>query len=198
VTDRVVAVVIPAPADREDVELVVAMLEDVVDLVADTPEVTGALVEPPGCGARADAVAWPGTARVEVATDPTLAELLQRVRGLATSAVAVVVPDVPDLPTLLLGKLFSALAGPPRLELAICPADGGGLVAVAIPVDEPADWLAALDVHLDDVDALDRIRAAAPPRALAVGPGWHRTRSRADLDRLDPGLEGWDATRALQ
>jgi len=28
-------------------------------------------------------------------------------------------------------------------------------------------------------------------------PGWHRLRSVEDLSRLDPGLEGWQATRGL-
>jgi hypothetical protein len=32
---------------------------------------------------------------------------------------------------------------------------------------------------------------------IATAPGWHRLRTPADLTRLDPGLEGWDNTRAL-
>lgn len=194
--DRVVAVVVPAD-DASDAELTMALLEDVADLVADTPQVKGALAVPPGAAARADAVAWPDTIVVEVAANAELAELLQEVSGLATSAVAVVAADVPDLPTLLLGKLFSALAGPPALELAVCPAEDGGLVAAATPVGGPPDWLAVTGVRLDDHDALEQIQRAAPRRSLAVGPGWHRVRSRADLEMLDPGLEGWDATRAL-
>lgn len=173
------------------------MLEDVVDLVADTPEVTGALLTASDDVERAKASAWPGTPVIEIAAGATLAAQLLAIRRLARSAVAVVVADVPDLPTLLIGKLFSALAGPPLLDCALCPAEGGGLVAAAIPVEGPAPWLAELDVRLDDPDALALIQVAAARRALAVGPGWHRIRSRADVARLDPALEGWDATRAL-
>jgi hypothetical protein len=53
-------------------------------------------------------------------------------------------------------------------------------------------------VGLDTPDALARLAASAvDPAALSVGPGWHRVRGPADATRLDPGLEGWPATRAL-
>jgi hypothetical protein len=42
-----------------------------------------------------------------------------------------------------------------------------------------------------------RLRGAAPRRALVVTPAWRRLRTPADLGGLDPGLEGWEATRAL-
>lgn len=193
---RVVAVVATSPAGVDRL-LADAMLEDVVDLVADTPEVTGALLAPTDGFERAAAVAWPGTPVIEIGSNATLVEQLTVVCERAESAAAVIVADVPDLPTLLIGKLFSALAGPPVLDCAVCPAAGGGLVAAAIPAGAPASWLARLGVRLDDPDALERIQAAAPRRALAVGPGWHRIRARDDVGRLDPGLEGWDATRAL-
>jgi hypothetical protein len=42
------------------------------------------------------------------------------------------------------------------------------------------------------------IRAAAPAATDVIGtPGWHRLRHPAALARLDPALEGWDATRAM-
>lgn len=192
-TERVVAVLVRPPT-RSDSDLAAAMLEDVVDLVADTPQVGSALALVGG--ATDGGVAWPGTPMVAVAT-PTVAEALTATADLATDAVAVVVADVPDLPTLLLGKLFSALAGPPRRSVAVCPAEGGGLVAVATGVPGPPDWLAHCDVGFDDLDALSRLRDAAPRHDLAVGPGWHRVRSPADAAMLDRGLEGWDATRAV-
>ena len=40
-------------------------------------------------------------------------------------------------------------------------------------------------------------RRAPGPRMVATGPGWHRLRKPQDVARLDPGLEGWDNTRAL-
>jgi len=32
---------------------------------------------------------------------------------------------------------------------------------------------------------------------VQVVPGWRRQRGPADLAALDPGLEGWEATRRL-
>jgi hypothetical protein len=32
---------------------------------------------------------------------------------------------------------------------------------------------------------------------VAAAPAWHRIRTPLDLQRLDPALDGWDATRAL-
>jgi hypothetical protein len=56
------------------------------------------------------------------------------------------------------------------------------------------DWLPALD--LDTPPEL--IRQAAPaPGQVATATGWHRLTSPEALQRLDPGLEGWEATRAL-
>jgi 2-phospho-L-lactate guanylyltransferase (CobY/MobA/RfbA family) len=190
-TERVVAV-FARPSPTLPTELSLAMLSDVVDLVADTPQVESALVVAEGYDGAA-ALTWPGTRVVQVSSEPTVAEALQA--GGPAIAVAVVVPDAPDLPTLLLGKLFSALTGRRGAALAICPAEGGGLVAAAAPVPL-AGWVAALAVGFDDTDAVEALEAAAPPGGLSIGPGWHRVREIGDTARLDPGLEGWDATRA--
>jgi hypothetical protein len=138
---------------------------------------------------------WPGVDLVGVDADPTVPELLQAVETPGATEVAVVVGDVPDLPVLLLGKLFSALAGPRGAAVAACPAEGGGLVAVAAMVPL-SGWLRQAAMRFDDIDALDQLRGAAPLVELSIGPGWHRIRQEADLDRLDLGLEGWEATRA--
>ncbi|MEU0572030.1 hypothetical protein ABZ297_42435, partial [Nonomuraea sp. NPDC005983] len=54
------------------------------------------------------------------------------------------------------------------------------------------------DPDLDDPDLVATLRAQAPGRRMvATGPGWHRLRTPDDLGRLDPGLEGWESTRAL-
>ena len=107
-------------------------------------------------------------------------------------AVAVVMGDAPDLPGLLLGKLFRAVSGRP--QIAVCPAEPGALVAAAARVPLP-DWLVESTVGFDQPDAVAALQAVAPPRLVAVVPGWHRIRCLADTARLDPGLEGWDATR---
>ena len=110
--------------------------------------------------------------------------------------MVVVAPDVPDLPGLILAKLFQALQ---RTEVCLAPErpDGDepvGCVAVGLRLPWP-DWLPD-DLDLD-TPAAD-VRAAAPERrAVQLGPAWHRLRRPASIDRLDPGLEGWDHTRAL-
>lgn len=203
-TERVVAVLLRSPiTERTDAtasdwrKLSLAMIEDVVDLVAETPAVTPAVAVAPGARRLAEAVSWPEMPRVDLAEPITVATAVDAAQVLATEAVAVVVADVPDLPTLLLGKLFSALAGPPRCPIAVCPAAAGGLVAAALAVGMVPDWLARLEVGFDDPDALEQLQRAAPTGQLVVGPGWHRVRSPADAAMLDPGLEGWERTRAL-
>jgi hypothetical protein len=115
-------------------------------------------------------------------------------QGGRPAAVGVVVcGDAPDLPPLLVAKLFAALD---TADAAACPCEGGGLVAFGTRLPVPA-WVLAAGAGLDTPAATARLRAAAPRRAFAVGPGWRRLRRPADVTRLDPGLEGWDVTRAL-
>lgn len=109
------------------------------------------------------------------------------------AAVVAVAYDAPDLPGLLIGKLFRALS---TADIAVCPAEDGSQVALGVNLPI-ANWLTdSLDLSLDLT--LAELDQAKPRRhAVAVGPGWHRLRSPADLARLDPGLEGWDATRSI-
>jgi hypothetical protein len=187
-------------------------------------------------GRPVEELAWPGTPvlRLEPADGTRLGLAGQTLHGLAALGAhqaVVLVADAPDLPALLIGKLLRALGGAGRppgaggphpragtavgsrgpspragTEVAICPAEGGGLVALAAWVP-PADWVAwpgsaghpgGCPIELDHTDAVGRLRASAPRRgALQVVPGWHRLRSPADVGRLDPGLEGWPATRGV-
>jgi glycosyltransferase A (GT-A) superfamily protein (DUF2064 family) len=192
---RVVAVAVGAAPDLP-ADLAAAMLSDVVDLVTSTPQVAPAVVATAARLEAARTASWPGTPLVEVADNASLGALLAAVPADGMVAVAVIAADAPDLPGLLLGKLFRAVSG--RVRVACCPAEPSGLVAVAARLPLP-DWLLECEVRLDDLDALTALHAAAPPRELSIAPGWHRVRSIADAHRLDPGLEGWDATRlALQ
>ncbi|MER7458531.1 hypothetical protein [Micromonospora sp. NPDC126480] len=111
----------------------------------------------------------------------------------AYGQVAVVAGDAPDVPGLIIGKLLRPLTSRP---LAVAPVEGGGpgLLGVAARLPVP-QWLPELDL---DSAVPAALRAAAPrPGDLAVTPAWHRLRGAADLARLNPALEGWDATRAL-
>ncbi len=144
----------------------------------------------------AEAITWPGTPVVHAGG---LGAALERLRELGAEQAAVVAGDAPDLPPLLIGKLFRALG---HAQAAVCPAEDGGLVALAVPLPAPG-WVfhgvAEGGFGLFDLpDAFVRLRAAAPrPGVVQAGPGWHRLRAPADLDFLDPGLEGWESTRAL-
>jgi glycosyltransferase A (GT-A) superfamily protein (DUF2064 family) len=176
----------------DDPTLAAAMLEDVVDLVAGMEQVEGAVVAAESAAVTARAVAWPGMPVLTTPEDAGVTDGLAALAAAGADEGLLVLPDAPDLPPLLLGKLFSALTSWP---VAVCPSSDGGLVAVAAVSPAPA-WLADGVVTGDGPDALSRLRAAAPSRGLHVGAGWHRVRSAADVPRLDPGLEGWEATRA--
>ena len=186
---RVVAVLAAAASDP----LSLAMLEDVVDLVEAMREVDGALAVPAGADDRVRAVTWPGMPVIDVPVGGAACDVLDAVAGIGADEACLVCPDAPDLPALLLGKLHSALTS---AQVAVCPADDGRLVALACRLPAP-EWLCAAGIGLDAPDVVRRLRAAAPSRALHVGPGWHRIRDAADAERLDPGLEGWEATRVV-
>ena len=108
-------------------------------------------------------------------------------------ALVLVPADVPDLPQLVVAKVFKALI---RAQVCLAPERGGnGLAALGIALPWPA-WLPD-DLDLDD-DPYPALAAQVPDRRLLVrSPDWHRLRTPAATDRLDPGLEGWDETRAL-
>jgi len=192
-----------APPGVDAAEFRLAMLEDVYEVAAGLEFVTAALVVDPDGPPDAETITWPGT---PVVREPAPAAAFAALHALGAREAALIVPDAPDLPPLLLGKLFRALGSAPA---AACQAAGGtGLVALAARLPLPAWLAAALDAPgavldepgtvLDAPDALDRLRAAAPrPGLVPQGPGWHRIRTPADLHFLDPGLEGWENTRAL-
>ncbi|NUP00394.1 MAG: hypothetical protein HOW59_20950 [Nonomuraea sp.] len=162
-----------------------AVAEDTYEMVAGLELVTPVLVTGvPGL----EEIVWPGTEVITIKDDEPLKEVLGRLPG---DQAAVIAADAPDLPALLVGKLFRELG---RAEITICPAEGGGAVALACTLPAPA-WAAP---DLDDPDIVTTLRAQAPgPRRIATTPGWHRLRTAHDVERLDPGLEGWDNTRAL-
>lgn len=182
-----------APPGVDGRSYALAMCEDVIELVGDLSIVTPAVM----CLDRGDptwiadvaALSWPGTPISETqdqAPGAAVLAALTMAGEQGADAAAVVAGDVPDLPGLLLGKLFRALGGH---EVAVSASGGGGLVALACRLPPPA-WLTAELADLGSETLTD-------DRRVAVGPGWHRLRQPADVHRLDPGLEGWASTRAL-
>ena len=177
-----------------------AFCEDVYEVLAGLELLdAGAAVQDDQDRAAVVSVTWPDAPVVDLPprdhAGNDLLAALSGLAGLGYEQAVVVSLDAPDLPGLLVGKLFRALGG---ADVAVCPAEGGGLVALAarLPL---APWVAATGVDLDTSDAVTALRAAAPSRAATgVGPGWHRVRTPAELAGLDPGLEGWAATRALR
>lgn len=174
-----------------------ALAEDTIDALAALDQCESALVAcPPSYGDVLRPVLWPGTPLLTIQAGDSVSTTraaLAAVQSLGADQAVIVAGDAPDLPGLLVGKLFSALTA---ADAAICPADRG-LVALAARLP-PAAWIDGAAAGLDTDDAHARLAAAAPrPAALAVVSGWHRLRSAADLTSLDYGLEGWDVTRAL-
>ena len=169
-----------------------ALAEDVVDLLATLQEIEPAVAVVREDRGLAEAVAWPGMPVYAVS-----ALDLRSVFGAAANdgyAEAVALAgDAPDLPGLVVGKLLRPLTTR-TLSVAVAEGGGAGLLGVACRLPAP-DWVPAIDLDLGTVAAL---RSAAPrPADVATAPSWRRLRGPGDLAGLDPGLEGWDATRAL-
>jgi len=182
---------VPPGVDPDEFRL--ALLEDTYETAAGLDLVTPALVLDPPDQPDVEAITWPGTPIIRAGTP---AGAFAALHALGATEAVLLAGDAPDLPGLHVGKLLRALG---RAPASACRADGGGLVALAARLPLPG-WLDGVlrDVDLDVPDALERLRAAAPrPGLVPQGPAWHRLRTPADLARLDPGLEGWDNTRAL-
>ncbi|WP_248966171.1 hypothetical protein [Sphaerisporangium perillae] len=177
-----------APPGVAPDEFLLALAEDTYEIVAGL-ELVRPIILAAGVDGL-DELAWPGTRVISLSDPAGIPETFAALEPYGEEAV-VISGDAPDLPPLLIGKLFRELG---RAPIAVCPSAGGGAVAMAARLPFPG-WATA---GLDDHDVVERLRAQAPgSRMVATGPGWHRLRSPADVATLDPGLEGWDNTRAL-
>lgn len=166
-----------------------ALAEDAVDLLATLAEVTPAVAVAPIDHALAEAIVWPG---MPVYPLPRLTSgtIFAAAAADGYRQAAIIAPDAPDLPAMMIGKLLRPLSSRP---LAVAPAVTGGLLGLAATLPAP-DWLPDVDLTVDP----GVLRAAAPrPGLVAISPAWHRLDGPDGLSRLDPGLEGWEATRAL-
>jgi hypothetical protein len=195
---RVVVLVVPdrgtwAPPGRDFEAWRLALAEDTYEVLAALDRVDVAVAVVGGSEAtlaEVSALTWPGTPVYAANPSRPVLDAVE-LAGPAAAVVAVSF-DVPDLPGLLIGKLFRALSS---ADIAVTPAEDGSLVAIG--VNRPtAPWVEEAAPTFDT--PLAELESRKPRRhAVAIGPGWHRLRSSADIARLDPGLEGWDATRSL-
>ncbi|TCC46557.1 hypothetical protein E0H75_26225 [Kribbella capetownensis] len=195
---RVVVLVVPgtgtwAPPGRDAEAWRLALAEDTYEVLAalDRVDVAVAVVGADESALESvSALTWPGTPVYAVdAARPVLDAV--ELAGPAAAVVAVS-HDVPDLPGLLIGKLFRSLS---TADIAVTPSEDGTVAAIGVRLPT-ADWVSAAAPTFDT--PLAELEAVKPRRhAVGFGPGWHRLRSNADIARLDPGLEGWDATRSL-
>jgi hypothetical protein len=134
---------------------------------------------------------WPGA--LHLPPDITVPGIARELSGLVDEVV-VVPGDIPDLPGLVLAKLFKVLH---RTDIAIAPEQGGkGCVAIGVSLPL-AEWIPDDAFNLNQ-NPYARLSVLAPRRSrCTLAPSWHRLRTPADVTRLDPGLEGWEETRAL-
>lgn len=175
-----------APPGVAGADLARAALADTYEVLADLVEVTSGVAGPPEVAE----LLWPGSLRLPDLPPLELAALVSP----DWDELVVVPADVPDLPGLVLAKVFKVLH---RSDVVVAPERGGwGCAAVGLRLPA-ADWLQ--DQQLDlDTDPYQRLTDAAPARGRCLrAPDWHRLRTPEALGRLDPGLEGWEETRAL-
>jgi len=164
-----------------------ALAEDVLDMLATLAQVEPALaVTDPSLLGR---VGWPGL-RQYVVPRLDIRSLYEATASDGYDQAVLLVGDAPDLPGMLLAKLLRPLT---TRALAAAPAQVG-LLGLAARLPAPS-WLPASG--LDELTPHDLRRLAPEAVDVAPAPGWHRLRGPEDLTRLDPGLEGWEATRAL-
>jgi hypothetical protein len=180
-----------APPGIDPQAFALANLEDTYEVAAGLNLVHATIACPPEHAGSAASLLWAGAKVLPIGN---LRGVLARLEELGATQAAVLSADAPDLPALAIGKLFRALG---RADLAISPCERGHAVAVAANLPLAA-WLDEVALDFDDAGLLERLHAAAPRRgAVATTPGWHRLTEPAALAFLDPGLEGWESTRAL-
>ncbi|MCW2809814.1 MAG: hypothetical protein JWP61_272 [Friedmanniella sp.] len=176
-----------APPGVDAQRFAAACLADTYEVLADLVGVTSGVVGPPSLSD----LLWPGA--LHLPEELGVREVAARV-GTSFDELVLVPADAPDLPGLVLAKMFKVLH---RVDLTVAPERGGpGMVALglALPL---ADWVPDEALDLDRLD-WPALLARAPQRSRgALSPDWHRLRTADAIRRLDPRLEGWEETRAL-
>ena len=176
-----------APEGMDPETFAEACLLDSYEVVADLIDVRSGIAGP----ASVAELLWPGA--LHLPADITVSAIARQLSDEADELV-VVPADVPDLPGLVLAKLFKVLH---RTDIAVAPEQGGsGCVAIGVSLPL-ADWIPQDAFDLDQ-NPFARLSAIAPRRSrCTLTPTWHRLRTPADVAQLDRNLEGWEETRAL-
>jgi hypothetical protein len=169
-----------------------ALAEDVIDVLATLAEVDAAVAVASAEAHLAREVGWPGL-RGYVVPVLDIPSVLAAAADDGYEQAALLAADAPDLPGLTIAKLLRPLTTRP---VAAAPdlASAAGLVGLAVRLPAPS-WLPATTLDTPTPQSLRTLS----PQVTDVAPanGWHRLGRVEDLGRLDPRLEGWDATRSL-
>jgi hypothetical protein len=169
-----------------------ALAEDVLDVLATLAEVDAAVAVTRDEAHLTREVGWPGlhSYAVPVLDIPSV---LASAAADGYEQAALLAADAPDLPGLLIAKLLRPLTSRP-VSAAPDLSSPVGLLGLGSVLPAP-HWLPA--AGLDRLTPQSLRALSSQVTDVAPASGWHRLRSEADLARLDPRLEGWDATRAV-
>ena len=190
-----VALLAPAvwvPVGVDPAEWRLALAEDLLDVFAAMVEVEPAVAIQEADAALLGQIGWPGL-RGYVVPVLDVATVFTAVAADGYDQAVLLAADAPDLPGMLIAKLLRPLSSRP-VAAAPATSPGRGLLGLSATIPA-ASWLPA--AGLDELTPQSLRRLAPHITDVAPAPGWHRIRSDADLARLDPRLEGWDATRSL-
>jgi len=162
------------PPGVEPTSFAAALLEDVCEVVASLASVQPAVIVSPADWLPVAALpVWPGTLVLGVSGDDGAVLAGFDALAQAGAAYAVIVAgDAPDLPGLLVGKLFRALG---TADATVCPAVTGGLVAPGFPscrgsVPRGRAWTATRRWTASPPPPLAADRCGAAPVGTASGP----------------------------
>ena len=169
-----------------------ALADDVLDVLALMTEVDAAVAVEAGDETILAELGWPGL-RSYVLPSLDVVTVLGAAAADGYEQGVVLAADAPDLPGMVIAKLLRPLTTRP---VSAAPVTGAveGLIGCGANLPAPG-WLPA--VRLDELTPQSLRRYAPEITDVAPATGWHRLRGPTDLARLDPRLEGWDATRAL-
>jgi hypothetical protein len=179
----------PPGADPGDWRM--ALAEDVLDVLALMTEVDPAVAVAEAERGLLDDLGWPGL-RSYVLPALDVRSVFAAAAGDGYEQAVALPADAPDLPGMVIAKLLRPLTTRP---VAAANATGApALIGLAANLPAP-DWIPAATLAELTPQSLRRLAPAITD--VAPGTAWHRLLGPGHLPRLDPRLEGWDATRAL-